>query len=115
MGVVNLPSGRPTMKLTGGALRRLQAITPAGYEAQIDLTITDEGPMAQAFVIISAVSEAAEPARARKALLGLRRSGSWKASRRLVRWRNASGYAVIMRLEPHYQRSRVTHRSKSGV
>src|SRR5437899_12845706 len=54
MGVVNLPSGRPTMKLTGGALRRLQAITPAGYEAQIDLSMTDEGPTAQAFVIISA-------------------------------------------------------------
>ena len=48
MGVVNLPSGRPTMKLTGGALARLQAITPAGCEARIDLTITDEGPMAQA-------------------------------------------------------------------
>ena len=55
MGVVNLPSGRPTMKLTGGALKRLQAITPAGHEPQIDLTITDEGPMAVAFVIISAV------------------------------------------------------------
>ena len=55
MGVVNLPSGKPTMKLTGGALKRLQAITPAGYEPQIDLTITDEGPMAVAFVIISAV------------------------------------------------------------
>src|SRR5882672_6352204 len=55
MGVVNLPSGRPTMKLTRGALKRLQAITPAGYEARIDLTITDEGPMAVAFVIISAV------------------------------------------------------------
>jgi holo-[acyl-carrier protein] synthase len=55
MGVVNLPSGRPTMLLTGGAKRRLDAITPAGFEAQIDLTITDEGPMAQAFVIISAV------------------------------------------------------------
>src|ERR1043165_3467915 len=55
MGVVNMPSGRPTMKLTGGALKRLQAITPAGYEAQIDLTISDEGPMAVAFVIISAV------------------------------------------------------------
>ena len=46
MGVVNLPSGRPTMQLTGGAKRRLEAITPAGYEARIDLTITDEGPMA---------------------------------------------------------------------
>ena len=55
MGVVNLPSGRPTLKLAGGALARLQALTPKGYEAQIDLTITDEGPMAQAFVVISAV------------------------------------------------------------
>jgi holo-[acyl-carrier protein] synthase len=55
MGVVNLPSGRPTMELTGGAKRRLKAMTPAGYEARIDLTITDEGPMAHAFVIISAV------------------------------------------------------------
>jgi holo-[acyl-carrier protein] synthase len=55
MGVVNLPSGRPTMKLTGGALRRLQSITPAGCEARIDVTITDEGPMAQAVVVISAV------------------------------------------------------------
>ena len=54
MGVVNLPSGRPTMKLTGGALKRLQAITPEGCEAKIDLTITDEWPMAQAFVLISA-------------------------------------------------------------
>ncbi len=59
MGVVNLPSGRPTMELTGGALARLQAITPAGCEARIDLTITDEGPMAQAFVVISAVPAAA--------------------------------------------------------
>jgi holo-[acyl-carrier protein] synthase len=55
MGVVNLPSGRPTLELTGGAKRRLQAITPKGYEARIDLTITDEGPMAHAFVVISAV------------------------------------------------------------
>ena len=55
LGVVNLPSGRPTMKLTGGALERLRAITPPGHEARIDLTITDEGPMAQALVIISAV------------------------------------------------------------
>ena len=55
MGVVNLPSGRPTMSLTGGALARLEAMTPAGYEARIDLTISDEGPMAQALVIISAV------------------------------------------------------------
>jgi holo-[acyl-carrier protein] synthase len=55
MGVVNLPSGRPTMRLSGGALARLEAITPKGCEARIDLTITDEGPMAQAFVVISAV------------------------------------------------------------
>jgi holo-[acyl-carrier protein] synthase len=55
MGVVNLPSGRPTMKLTGGALKRLQAITPPGYEARIDVSVTDEGPLAQAFVVISAV------------------------------------------------------------
>lgn len=52
MGVVNLASGRPTMVLTGGAKRRLEAITPAGHEARIELTITDEGPMAHAFVII---------------------------------------------------------------
>jgi holo-[acyl-carrier protein] synthase len=58
MGVVNLPSGRPTLELTGGAKRRLQAITPKGYEARIDLTITDEGPMAHAFVVISAVAVA---------------------------------------------------------
>jgi holo-[acyl-carrier protein] synthase len=56
MGVVNLPSGRPTLQLTGGALKRLQALIPPGHEPQIDLTITDEGPMAQAFVIISAVA-----------------------------------------------------------
>ncbi len=58
MGVVNLPSGRPTLELTGGAKRRLEAITPAGYEARIDLTITDEGPMAHAFVVISAIAVA---------------------------------------------------------
>ena len=55
IGVVNLSSGRPTIKLTGGALSRLQALTPKGYEPRIDLTITDEGTTAQAFVIISAV------------------------------------------------------------
>jgi holo-[acyl-carrier protein] synthase len=59
LGVVNLPSGRPTMKLTGGALERLRAITPAGHDARIDLTITDEGPLAQALVIISAVPKRA--------------------------------------------------------
>jgi holo-[acyl-carrier protein] synthase len=58
MGVVNLPGGRPTMQLTGGALARLQEMTPAGYEARIDLSITDDWPLAQAFVIISAVQTA---------------------------------------------------------
>ena len=55
IGVVNLPGGRPTMKLTGGALARLKAITPAGCEARIEVSLTDEGPTAQAIVIISAV------------------------------------------------------------
>jgi holo-[acyl-carrier protein] synthase len=55
MGVVNRPSGQPTMQLTGGALRRLQALTPPGHDARIDLTIADEGPMAVAYVVISAV------------------------------------------------------------
>ena len=58
MGVVNLPGGRPTMKLTGGALVRLEALTPDGCEARIDLSITDDWPLAQAFVIISAVTPA---------------------------------------------------------
>jgi holo-[acyl-carrier protein] synthase len=53
IGVINLPGGRPSVQLTGGAKRRLAAITPPGYEARIDLTMTDEGPMAQAMVIIS--------------------------------------------------------------
>ena len=56
MGVVNLPSGRPTLELAGGAKRRLAAMTPKGYEPRIDLTMTDEGPTAQAFVVISAVA-----------------------------------------------------------
>ena len=55
MGVVNLPGGRPTLVLTGGALERLQAITPPGMAARIDVTLTDEPPLAQAFVIITAV------------------------------------------------------------
>jgi holo-[acyl-carrier protein] synthase len=55
MGVVNLPGGKPTMALTGGALARLNAITPPGHRAQIDLSITVDFPMAQAIVIISAV------------------------------------------------------------
>jgi len=54
LGVVNLPSGRPTMALTGGALAQLRRITPEGYEARIDLSLTDEYPLAQAFVVISA-------------------------------------------------------------
>ena len=55
MGVVNLPSGRPTMQLTGGALARLREITPKGHEARIDVSLTDEYPIAQAYVIISAI------------------------------------------------------------
>jgi len=55
MGVINLPSGRPTMALTGGALARLKAITPANCDARIDVTLTDDGPIAQAVVVISAV------------------------------------------------------------
>jgi holo-[acyl-carrier protein] synthase len=55
LGVENLPSGRPTMRLTGGALRRLDEITPAGMTARVDVTLTDEPPIAQAVVIITAV------------------------------------------------------------
>jgi holo-[acyl-carrier protein] synthase len=54
MGVVNLPGGRPTMRLTGGALARLDSMIPPGMEARIDLSITDDWPLAQAFVVISA-------------------------------------------------------------
>jgi holo-[acyl-carrier protein] synthase len=54
MGVINMRGGKPTMALTGGALARLGELTPAGMVAQIDLTVTDEYPLAQAFVIISA-------------------------------------------------------------
>jgi holo-[acyl-carrier protein] synthase len=57
MGVVNLPSGRPTMRLTGGAAKVLQELTPDGYEARIDLTITDDFPLASAIVIISGILE----------------------------------------------------------
>jgi holo-[acyl-carrier protein] synthase len=52
MGVVNMRSGQPTMALTGGAAERLKALLPAGHEAVIHLTITDEHPYAQAFVVI---------------------------------------------------------------
>ncbi len=61
LGVVNLPGGKPSMELTGGALKRLQELTPAGMKAQIDLTLTDEPPLGQAIVIISAVPETREP------------------------------------------------------
>jgi holo-[acyl-carrier protein] synthase len=55
LGVVNLSSGQPSLRLTGGAAARLDAITPTGYGAQISLTMTDEYPYAQAVVIIAAV------------------------------------------------------------
>jgi len=54
MGVANLPSGQPTMKLTGGAARRLAEMTPAGYTAHIHVSLTDDYPLAVSFVIISA-------------------------------------------------------------
>jgi holo-[acyl-carrier protein] synthase len=60
MGVVNLPGGKPTMRLTGGALARLHEITPKGHMAVIDLTITDDFPLAQAIVIVSAVPIASQ-------------------------------------------------------
>ena len=55
MGVVNLPSGRPTIELTGGAKIRLEQMTPPGMVAQLHLTITDDFPLAQAIVLITAV------------------------------------------------------------
>lgn len=55
MGVVNLPGGKPTMELTGGAAERLAAMTPQGHRTVIHLTITDDFPLAQAFVIIEAL------------------------------------------------------------
>ncbi|MGB3719291.1 MAG: holo-ACP synthase [Proteobacteria bacterium] len=55
MGVINLPSGRPTLVLTGGAAKQLERITPPGYSARIDLSLTDDYPLAQAIVIISGV------------------------------------------------------------
>jgi holo-[acyl-carrier protein] synthase len=54
MGVVNLPSGQPTMKLTGGAAERLKGLVPSGHTAVVHLTITDDYPLAQAFVVIEA-------------------------------------------------------------
>jgi holo-[acyl-carrier protein] synthase len=55
IGVVNAPSGAPTLALTGGAAKRLEEMTPNGHEARIHLTLTDDHPWAQAFVIIEAV------------------------------------------------------------
>ena len=55
LGVINLPSGQPSMRLAGGALHRLEKITPAGMTARLDVTLTDEPPIAQAVVIITAV------------------------------------------------------------
>jgi holo-[acyl-carrier protein] synthase len=55
MGVVNLPGGKPTMQLTGGAAERLAEMLPAGHRGVIHLTITDDFPLAQAFVIIEAL------------------------------------------------------------
>ena len=55
MGVVNLPSGQPTLALTGGALDRLKSLVPAGHEARIHLSLTDDHPYAQAFVVIEAL------------------------------------------------------------
>jgi holo-[acyl-carrier protein] synthase len=57
MGVVNLRSGRPTMVLTGGAAEQLARITPQGLDARIDLTLTDDFPIAQAIVVISGVPQ----------------------------------------------------------
>ena len=57
LGVVNLRSGKPTMALTGGAAERLKSMVPKGMKAKIDLSITDDFPLAQAIVIISAVDE----------------------------------------------------------
>jgi holo-[acyl-carrier protein] synthase len=54
MEVVNMPSGRPTMRLTGGALARLKGMVPAGHEAVIHVSLTDDPPIAQAFVVIEA-------------------------------------------------------------
>ena len=54
IGVINMPSGAPTLALTGGAKARLDAITPAGHDAIVHLTLTDDHPWAQAFVVVEA-------------------------------------------------------------
>jgi holo-[acyl-carrier protein] synthase len=61
IGVVNLPSGKPTLALTGGAAERLRLLTPPGMEASIELTLTDEPPLAQALVFIMAREAAGSP------------------------------------------------------
>jgi holo-[acyl-carrier protein] synthase len=61
IGVVNLPSGAPTLALTGGAKARLDALTPEGHLAQIHLTMTDDYPFAQAFVIITSSPSSRSP------------------------------------------------------
>lgn len=61
MGVINLPSGRPTLHLTGGAAQHLSRLTPEGYEARIDLTLTDDFPIAEAVVIISCLPAKGDP------------------------------------------------------
>jgi holo-[acyl-carrier protein] synthase len=61
MGVVNLPGGKPTMHLTNGAARRLSEMLPRGHEAAIHLTITDDFPLAQAFVVIEALPAEQRP------------------------------------------------------
>ena len=61
IGVVNAPSGAPTLALTGGARLRLDAITPPGHSARVHLTLTDDHPWAQAFVVIEAVPTPANP------------------------------------------------------
>ncbi len=57
MGVVNMPGGQPTMQLTGGAAKRLEALIPPGHRPVIHVTITDDFPLAQAFVLIEAVPD----------------------------------------------------------
>jgi holo-[acyl-carrier protein] synthase len=63
MGVVNAPGGRPTLVLTGGAALRLESLVPPGHAPRLDLTMTDEYPLAEAFVIISALPAKADDAR----------------------------------------------------
>ena len=61
MGVINLPTGQPTLKLSGGAARRLAEITPPGMTAKIDLSLSDDHDLAQAIVVISAVIDESPP------------------------------------------------------